>query len=160
MIYCYKCRSETKVTDTRGSVRSRECLSCKTKFRTSEEIISPEEPPAPPPPPPPPSVKLKKPRSGGRKPKPQSNGRTIPEMAKKTGLSKQAIQARITAGWPEERWLEGKHFSHEYDAILYDNGKTIRQMSEESGVSRQAIHARIKADWPMAGWTKKIGPTQ
>lgn len=36
MIRCPLCQSDTKVTDTRGIERRRECVSCKHRFSTAE----------------------------------------------------------------------------------------------------------------------------
>ena len=69
------------------------------------------------------------------------------QLAKKLGVSRQAISNRRNRGWTEEEIQSGKregdgtYGNAHYTKVL---GRPVKEIAEEEGVSRVAVYRRLK----------------
>lgn len=68
------------------------------------------------------------------------------ELARRLGVSRQAIDSRRRRGWTEEEIRAGRREMSTYPNAHYTKviGKPVAEIAEEEGVSRVAIYKRLK----------------
>lgn len=71
------------------------------------------------------------------------NGMTVPQVAKKTGLTTGVIYRRIERGWDDDRILSVPAKREP----VYIKGMTVKEVCELTGLPSSTVRERIKMGW-------------